>query len=91
MMSDFECLPVGTAARLAELEAENASLVGLLKDIPPFEAECEECFDKRHLLEAEVERLRALLQALRNEIHVADIGDWDLIDRIDSTLKEGQR
>ncbi len=30
-MSDFECLPIGTAARLAELEAEVERLRALLK------------------------------------------------------------
>ncbi len=73
-MSDFECLPIGTAERLADLEAENASLAQLLKDIPPFEAECEECFDKRHLLEAEVERLRA---------HQATAIAWLVMDESD--------
>jgi septal ring factor EnvC (AmiA/AmiB activator) len=95
-MSDFECLPIGTAERLADLEAENASLAQLLKDIPPFEAECEECFDKRHLLEADVERLLAqqaeLLAALkpvavRGEISAKIIKDA----RAAIAKSEGQR
>ena len=67
-MSDFECLPIGTAARLADLETENASLAGLLKDIPPFEAECEECFDKRLLLEAEAAAELRRLHDLNGEL-----------------------
>ncbi len=96
-MSDFECLPIGTAERLADLEAENASLAQLLKDIPPFEAECEECFDKRHLLEAEVERLRAALRSIGEYTGEGpNTTPWQTIVRklgakARDALKEGQR
>ncbi len=57
-MSDFECLPIGTAARLAELEAE-------------------------------VERLRALLQRIRQWDMLGTVaGDAYWTREIDAALKE---
>ncbi len=52
-MSDFECLPVGTAARLAELEAENRGLRFALS------RQGKSTMPEMVALRAEVERLAA--------------------------------
>lgn len=61
-MSDFEVCPVGTVARLAQVEAERDSMREILDHIPQVEAELAETSDKLHAVEAERD---ALLVALK--------------------------
>ena len=58
-MSDFECLPVGTAARLAELEAEVERLREFEDRAERAEQAVVELSEERDYFKAEVERLRA--------------------------------
>ncbi len=78
-MSDFECLPIGTAARLTQLEAE----VERLRD------SCAAKADRIDKLGETVERLRAALSEIIR--YAKGIHDTHLEELVRDFLKEGQR
>ena len=129
MSGNFEVLPVGTAARLAELEAEVGWLRSALNDLrdstslahtsalrtraEKAEAEVEQIKKNRDywfescqqaqvsrdlaivensFFEADINRLRALLQRIRQWDMLGTAADGAFWKReIDAALKEGQR
>ena len=95
-MSDFECLPVGTAARLGELEQE---VEQIKKNRDYWFESCQQAQLSRDLailhtsfFEADIKRLRPLLQRIRQWDMLGTAADGEFWKReIDEALKEGQR
>lgn len=79
-MSDFECVPVGTLARLAATEAERDSLREILSHIPSIEAELAETSDKLRAVEAERDALLEALKLARSIIGHPDDAHSQMID-----------
>lgn len=64
MSGDFEVVPCGTQARLAQVEAERDSMREILDHIPQVEAELAETSDKLHAMTVERDALLAEVERL---------------------------
>lgn len=75
-LSEAVALANARAAEIERMSERNSSLLATNYDL----------YKLRDRLVDEVAYAKKLLSALRNEVHVADIGDHALVDRIDAFL-----